>query len=254
MEYNIMLSYDYIAKKIEITWYDIKYGIERNFTKLFPPSLALISLSLAASLFSGHFQISLYVILFASAFLIFKLMTTKKIKSFLICSLFVLLGCSLAAVQILPTFELHKLSIRSKVFGVSEIIPWDYLITLIAPDFYGNPITRNDWFGHYAEWRGFVGVIPLILALYVVVRKKSHYLWFFVFMGVLSLFLAFSSPLQDLLIKFKIPVLSTSAAARIICLFSFSMAILAGFGFDQLRKDLDKKKLKTAPQVLWQIF
>ncbi|GKX30779.1 hypothetical protein SH1V18_32590 [Vallitalea longa] len=30
MKYNIMLSYDYIAKKIEITWYDIKYAIERN--------------------------------------------------------------------------------------------------------------------------------------------------------------------------------------------------------------------------------
>lgn len=220
------------------------YAIEKSFNGKSTFSFPLLSLALTASLFSGHFQTSLYVILASSAFLVFKLASTRHVKTFLICGLFFILGILLALIQIFPTFELHQFSVRSQSYGVSEVIPWEYLPTIIAPDFYGNAVTRNDWFGHYAEWSSFFGTIPLFLALFALVSKKKSYVWFFGFLGISSLILTQQTPILDLIIRLKVPILSTSAASRIIGIFSFSGAVLAGFGFDKLREDLEKKQFR----------
>ena len=67
---------------------------------------------------------------------------------------------------------------------------------------------------------------------------------FFAISSILALLFAFQTPLLDLLVNLKIPVLSTSAASRIIVLFSFSMALLAGFGLESLISDIREKKYK----------
>ena len=222
----------------------VLYLIEKNFQKTTGLNLALISLSLAASFFSGHFQISFYVVLATVAYLFYRLTNNWQFKTFLICFLFIILGILLAMIQILPTLELYQLSVRGKVVGISEIIPWRYLVTILAPDFYGNPVTRNDWFGHYAEWSGFTGVIPLILAFFAFLGKRRKAIWFFGILALGALILTRQTPLLDLILKWKIPVLSSSAASRIIGLFSFSIAVLAGFGFDQLKESFNSPKIK----------
>lgn len=199
-----------------------------------PWSGLVLSLALAFSVFSGHFQTSLYVALASLAYLIFR-------RAWRLL-LFWILGLTLAAPQILPTMEFYQQSVRSGLFVKGEIIPWQYLVTLFAPDFYGNPVTRNDWFGHYAEWAGFIGVIPLVLAMWAAVRHRSPSVWFFIFLGLGALVLALPTPFLDLLVKLKVPVLATSAAARIIGLFSFGAAVLAGFGLDQLVADWAVRK------------
>lgn len=229
----------------------ILYAVEKSFNENNFFSAIIISFALAASFFSGHFQISLYVALAALTFLIFKFIVTRDAKTFFICGLFFIFGILLSLIQLLPTFELYQLSVRSKSLGVSEIIPWQYLVTLLAPDFYGSDVTRNNWFGHYAEWAGFFGVIPLILAIFAFIRKKNPYVWFFALLGIFSLILTLPTPLLDLIVKLKIPVLSSSAASRIISLFSFSAAILAGFGFDRLKEDLEKNKFRVIIFVLF---
>ena len=220
----------------------ILYSLEKKF---YP----LTSLALAASFFSGHFQISLYVLLAAGGWLVFRWLTTRQTKDFFWRLIFLLLGIGLAAPQLLPTVELYRQTPRSEFYQIGEKIPFAHLVTLLAPDFYGNPVTRNDR-GHYAEWAGFTGVIPLILALYALrLGGRSKQSSFFVFLGLGTLLLTLPTPLLDLVESLKIPVLSTSAAARIIGLFSFSVAILAGFGFDRLRQDLKQKKLRPILSV-----
>ena len=125
---------------------------------------------------------------------------------------------------------------RSELFQKIEVIPGNYFPTLFAPDILGNPVTRNDWFGHYAEWASYAGVIPLILALFAIFVpiKKSNVLWYFVVLSLISFGLAFQTPLLDLVVNLKIPVLSTSAVSRIIVLLSFSIAVLGGFGLDMI--------------------
>lgn len=219
----------------------VLYGIEKSFNRINFYSPLLISLPIAASFFSGHFQISFYVFIASSFFLIFKLLLTHNVKKFLFSSFFLGIGILLTALQLLPTVELHQLSVRP-MFGVSEVVPWQHLLTLIAPDFYGNPVTRNDWFGHYAEWSGFFGVIPLTLVFWSLFKRKKPLVWFFAFLCLGSLVLTRSTFLIDLLGRSGIPVLSTSSASRILSLFAFSGAVLSAFQFEQLIREWSKKK------------
>jgi len=146
--------------------------------------------------------------------------------------------------QLLPSIEAYSQSFRSGIFQKIEAIPWQYLPTLFAPDFFGNPVTRNDWFGHYAEWNSFIGLVPLMLAFYSFTNIKKSKTLFFLVVGLIAFFLAYNTPIINLIVFLKIPVLSTSAASRIIVLFSFSFAVLAGFGYDQLAGDVEKRKIK----------
>lgn len=182
-----------------------------------------VSVGLALSFLSGHFQISAYV---AAVSFFYALFFDRK------SILFILFGLMLASAQILPGLEAYKNSVRSSLFTPGEIIPLQYLITIVAPDFFGNPVTRNDWFGHYAEWASFVGVIPLILAINALMQKKTKIETFFFIVGLVSLVLA----ITPILFVLKIPALSTSAASRIIVLTSFSLSVLSSFGVDKKKK------------------
>lgn len=197
-----------------------------------------ISVGIALSLLSGHFQTSVYVISAAAFYILWK----KRWSDLL----FVGSGICIAAPQVLLGLRSYALSTREGAVLKGEIIPWQYLMTLVAPDFFGNPVTRNDWFGHYAEWAGFVGVIPLLLAIFAAFRKKTSEMWFFIILAILSLAFALPTPLNDLLYFLKIPVLSGSAASRIIILASFSLATLAAYGLDKMIEDKKRNILFPA--------
>ncbi len=188
-----------------------------------------ISAGIAVSFLSGHLQTSLYVLSAAAAYILWK----KQRKQFL----YVVAGLLIAAPQILLGLHSFVSSTRGSAVLKGDVIPWQYLVTFIAPDFFGNPVTRNDWFGHYAEWAGFVGVATLLLALFAAVKKRTKDVWFFVLLGAVALLFALPTPLNDLLYILKIPVLSGSAASRIIILTSFSLAVLSAYGADALRPD-----------------
>jgi hypothetical protein len=194
----------------------------------------LLSLSTAASLFSGHYQISLYflfaLVIFSAGF------SRKKLKLLF----FVLFGVLLSSNQILLTIHSFIESNRASSF-TSGAIPWKYLITLFSPDFYGNPVTRNDWFGQYAEWASYVGVIPLNFAILALLRKHQKEKLIFIALFIISLLFAMETPFNWLIYQLRIPVLSTSVATRMIVLASFSLAVLSSFGFDELRADWNKK-------------
>lgn len=195
--------------------------------------LALFSITFPLSFFAGHFQTSLYFLLGVLTYLTFITFFDRK-KENITVWIFAFAGVLLTMPQVLPSIELYTLSVRSNLYQKVEAIPTQYISTLFSPDFFGNPVTRNDWFGHYAEWNGFAGIIALALAAFTILFYRNRKTVFFILLGLLSILLAFDTPLLDLLVFLKIPVLSTSAASRIIVLFSFSIAVLAGFGFDQL--------------------
>lgn len=89
-----------------------------------------------------------------------------------ISKLFIAVSLSLllAAVQILPTAEFVSQSQRSA--GASQAFalaysfwPWR-LITLLVPDFFGNPAQSNYWgYANYWEDHAYMGVLPFILAM-----------------------------------------------------------------------------------------
>lgn len=235
----------------------VLFGIERSFNKMSLLSIASISLGLALSFFSGHFQTSLYLLMFILAFFIFKSISIKNLRTTFLVLLAISLGMALSLFQITPSIKLYLNSVRSEIFIREEGIPFYYLVNTFSPDFFGNPVTRNDWFGFYAEWASFIGIVPLILSIIAIVQRKNVISIFFIMTGMTALILAVDSPIQILIGSLKIPVLSTSNPSRIIVLFSFSLAVLAGFGFDKLAEEIkERKRIKKIilPFVAMTIF
>ncbi len=223
-------------------------GIHRYIKKPNWWSLLCTSIGLGLSFVSGHFQISIYILFCAVGYLAVETIHSKQIVRGLTVLGYMGIGVLLASPQFAASFSAYSQSPRSSSFVKGEIIPWQYIVTLLAPDFYGHPVTRNDWFGHYAEWASYIGVIPLLLASYVLITKKRVVEYFFIFLAAIAILLAFPTPFSDLLFAAKISVLSTSAAARIIILFSFSFSVLAAYGWDALKRDWEKKNI--APLVI----
>ncbi len=185
----------------------------------------IIALGLAGSFLSGHFQMSLYVLIAVLGFSLFR----GKMVIFHVMP-YLGLGLLVALPQLLVAIEAFTESGRSADFLKGAGIPWHYLITVLAPDFFGNPVTRNDWFGQYAEWSSYIGVVPLFFAGIALVRVRSRKVAFFVGVAVVSILLAVYSPISQLFYQLKIPVLSTSVATRLVSLFSFALLVMARMG------------------------
>lgn len=206
--------------------------------------LVLLSLSIPLSIFSGHFQTSLYFLLTIGAFAFYKGISLKSIGLIIRFVMSGLFGLVLSLPQLLPSMEFYNYSVRSGIYNQGGGIPWWYFVTIFSPDFFGNPVTRNDWYGYYAEFASFIGIIPFFLSFYALLAKKKTYSLFFFLAGIISVMLAVASPLQNVIGELKIPVLSTSSPNRIIVLFSFFFAVLSGLGLDSLKELIFKDKTK----------
>ncbi len=219
------------------------FSIEKYFETRKPTYLLLLFLSIPFSFFSGHFQTSLYFLSFTFAYLILKLLQTRNKKDFITSLLFIFLGVLATSIQIIPSIELYLNAPRSNSFEIINAIPFYQLATILSPDFFGNPVTRNNFLGHYIEWNMFAGSATFLISLYAFgIRSKTTL--FFIIMTAASLLLSLDSPIINAFVNLKIPVLSSSSLSRILCIFSFSISVLAAYGIDQIKKDLENKKLK----------
>ena len=204
------------------------------------------------ALLGGHLQIGFYVILTALVYSLFFLKKSRPIPALggiLAC---LALAGLIAAPQVLPSVELSRISARASA-GPPNIegykayvhlaLPIRSLVTFVFPDYHGSPLDGSHWndsvFGgnNYAEWAGYVGVAPLLLALCALILpwKKSD-------IGLLAerrplglilalaLLLALGTPLNALL-YFGIPGFSqTGSPARVLIVASLMLALLAGIG------------------------
>lgn len=225
------------------------FSIEKYYTTNKNIFLFLLSLTIPLSFFSGHFQISLYFLAAVLVYVIYKFTMNRNMHNTLYVGLFILFGVLLTMPQVLPSIELYLESFRSSFFQKGGGIPIEYAPTFLVPDFFGNPVTRNTWFGHYAEWNAYIGFLPFMLAIYSILKIKKPQVAFLLFFGILALTLALSNPVSNFFLNLRLPVLSTSSINRIIILYSFAFATLAGFGYDHLFLDIKNAKRKKI--ALW---
>lgn len=212
-------------------------------------NLLVLLLALTFTIFGGHIQTALYVYTIIFLFAIFK--GFPKLLLF-VCFL---LSVGLAAIQIAPSFELYQHSAREgddihQIFA-DHVFPPKNLITILSPDFYGNPVTGNFWSQDYHNSLTYVGVVTLTFLLLSVftIRKqkdpeKRSAIFFFLLLGAAGLFFAIA-PAVYLFDRFKIPVFSTGIPARTIFLFQFAAGILGAYGADFWLGQSKKTNLKT---------
>ncbi len=121
----------------------------------------------------------------------------------------VIAGIGLAAIQIIPMYELVSMNFRQGSASYTEVVGWAYptrqIITFLIPDFFGNPahhhyfnpftmqlepftqnahgdtVTNSFWgIKNYVEAGSYVGILPLFLAAFAIIFtiadwvKKRH--------------------------------------------------------------------------------
>lgn len=207
-----------------------------------------LTVSLFLSILAGYIQGAFYVFAVAVIYFFGKAYLSKKISKthsliFITSLIFPIL---LSLFQLLPTLELFSSSTRGS-YSIDQtqklLNPLQYLITVLAPDFFGNPATRNYWFdGTYIERVSYFGLIPFVFALVAIFslfKKTEVKIFSVIFISTILL-------TTDLLFtKFfyllPIPVISTTVPTRMLSLFAFSGSVLAAYGFDYFIQSRNKK-------------
>jgi hypothetical protein len=168
-------------------------------------------------------------------------------RNLLVYALSVSVGLALAAVQLLPSYELSRLSVRSGGLPYREAVSFSLRLHLILYSLL--PTFREDLsqvFGgeSFSEYVGYVGVLALFLALVGVLGQwRRGRTLFFVFLGALGLFLALglANPAYFLFYKLVPGFSLFRAPARWLYLYTTAVAVLAGLGADFLVYSLPEK-------------
>lgn len=188
----------------------------------------LVPVLLAFSIFGGHIQTAAYVYIITVAFGLYKRVPAKYLLFLIILSL------GLAAIQLLPAAELYLNSAREGVVTrqlfYQSTFPWPNLVTIFAPDFFGNPAVGNFRGRDYGNFQGYFGVAALVLVFFAR-KSKDFKFWILLALGGLIFSLAPFAYVFDWL---RIPVLSSGYPSRMIFVFQLAMAVLSAYGFDHL--------------------
>ncbi|MDI6782588.1 MAG: YfhO family protein [bacterium] len=226
--------------------------LEKLKPKMHAGWFASVSIVIAMSYLAGFPQLFVYSIGLAGLYVIFTgwHAPVGRWRYYLISLSAVLVGIGLIAVQLLPSIELAKISVRESItyqtFGTYSLKPRD-LITLLFPfifggiseSFYGIP-TFIGW--GLTESSGYIGILSLILAVFgILLRPKIVEQKFFGFIAVFSLLLVLGNTTPLTKLMFYIPAYNLfRAPARHFLEFSLSISILAGFGTAGIQRVLNK--------------
>ncbi len=212
--------------------------------------------ALGVAILAGHFQIASYVAFAAASWWVWLGVSrvrvdgaesiTRAIKLGLVCFAVAFL---VAAPQVLPTLELAGLSHRVReataagyASYLKNAIPLRHTMTLFVPNFYGNPSAPGGYFGgsaaNFMEYGMYVGIMPLLFAILgAVFALRWRAAGYFLLLAVISFLLAVGTPF-NLPFYYLVPGTSSLGGPnRVIVLFCFSIAMLAGYGahwFSQL--------------------
>lgn len=212
----------------------------------------LLTVVLSSSILAGYIQTSFYLFVFLWFFIGYFIVIEKENKRKLIV-VFVcifMFSIALTAFQLFPTIELILNSARPN-YPPAELmkllIPQIHLITLLVPDFFGNPATRNYWLtGTYIERVSYIGVIPLFFAIYGIGRKLKKMHAFFLISTLCIYLLAFNTFLSRSIYALQLPFISTAVPSRIMFLFCFSASIVAAYGFEKFLEEKGRRFLSKS--------
>jgi hypothetical protein len=220
----------------------ILYGITKYFKNTSPKFLVLSSFGLACSVFAGHIQTTTYVGIIMISYYAFCSFSKENnfaggLKTILRSGWFILLSLGIICIQVLPSLELLRLSARNVPESIEIFhrfqLPFSRLLTIFAPDFFGNPGVGNAWKDNYAEFMSYFGIVTLVFSVIGAFNQnKNELVRFFLFLSGTSLLFALQTPFSEALLRLHVPVLDTSSPARILFIFQFSFVVLAGFGID----------------------
>ena len=206
----------------------------------------LLASLVALQAFAGHQQTFAYGLLLTAAYAATIALASRENRiNYLRSLVFIAAGVLLAAVQILPTFELLRNSPRSAAtyeFFSSFSMPRRFVLTLVAPFLMGGgdgTIFRAPYIGpsFYSEYVIYIGVAGLMLALLAVWLQRDARTRFWAIVAIVCLALALGqyAPLRVYELIYHLPLLSLfRVPARHLMEVNFALAVLAGRGLSAI--------------------
>jgi O-antigen/teichoic acid export membrane protein len=190
----------------------------------------------------------------------------------------VILGVGLAAIQLLPYIEILPQNFRVGAATFDQVRSYAYpprhILEMLMPNFFGSPAQHsifdiftaqnislfNDFSAHnpqgiystmwgiknYVEGGAYLGLLPLLLALFAFIRRKTFssaaHIWFFALLTLISLAFMFGTPLYALLYYGLPGIDQLHSPFRWVWPFTISIAVLAAYGIDALMRDRERDR------------
>jgi len=174
--------------------------------------------------------------------------------------LMIALGLGLAAVQLLPTWELSRLSVRAGGLPYREaasfsLKPRLLAYTLLPP--FGVDLSQVFGSEAFTEFVAYLGILPLLLAGLGVLYGRNPRKAALVILTGLGLFLALGgyNPVYYLLYKVVPGISLFRAPARWMLLYAFGGAMLAGVGVERIASqrvsESANRQIENRKSPLW---
>ncbi len=221
--------------------------------KWFQPRLVFV---LTMLLLAGHAQLSWYALELAGVWLVAGTMLRTGWRELLgtlgrfIAA--VLIAVGVAAVQLIPTAEYLLQSQRASTVNQELALTYSFwpwrIISLFAPDFFGNPGKGNFWgYASYWEDHAYLGVLLVLMGLGTIgilftkrdtsregwLPKPAVWLLWGVIIVSIVLAMGFYTPIFPFLFKYVPSFNMFQAPARSMIWLDFALIILGVYGIDR---------------------
>lgn len=197
-------------------------------------SAVVAGVPFALAILAGHTASLLYIGLVWAAFALYLFLAERAWWVWRQVIIAGVVGLLLSAVQVVPMLQFTAVSARAEeatlAFATQFSFPPTHLITLLIPEFFGEPTRAGYWsVPSFDELTYYVGVLPLI-GIILALRRPSRLTWFYVVLIVLGLLLAFGSYgfLYEIFYRVLPPFRLARAPARAAFLVVFAAAALLG--------------------------
>jgi len=248
------------------------YFLEKSFS--FGPGNAVparalrvwagFALAFACLILGGHPPTVMHVALVVVLYFLFRLGEHRRGQALARAGWLagaIAVGLLLAAPQILPFLEYYRNS--SSVAASAALDRWashlafPSLLHFLLPNALGNPALGFEdlpsllgWpeADNFNERTGYVGILPLFLAAYAIAFRRCQFTKFFFPLAVGSLLVIFAVPPFPALVR-ALPMLRNVNQTRLLLIVGFSVAVLAGLGWDELFSGIRTRRQTRAVAV-----
>lgn len=233
LEYNTIVQ---ASLYFPLILYSIQKSLENKKYYL------LLSLAISLSFYAGYPQITFYELIFAGLFVLV-IYPVLHLKNYLVLVFYVLLGIGLSLPILLPGYEATSQSVRqvddiANQSNLKFILP-QQIITFVAPDYFGNPVSRNYWLTSrsYENAVVFAGVPAFLLFLasfFLYKKEKSRLLYYSWLTVLIAVLLAFQNPISQYLGNSNIFLFSSSVMGRVAIVLMFGIAVSTSIVFESV--------------------
>jgi hypothetical protein len=229
----------------------VLYALERAWRRWTAGAFALAVLATALLILAGHpqtFYYSLLVATVTAAFWSWEARAEgagrKAWRPVLVLAAATGVAVLLCAVQLLPTIELTQLSNRSgkvpyAISVVAGALKPSHLVTLFLPDYFG--AIRGPYVGpgDTAQSSLYFGVVPLLLAGFVIVGRPGRRGVYLAVMAVFAVLVSLGKPgVVGSLLYYLVPGFSSfRSLSHFAFVFMLFAALLAGRGLEVLGRN-----------------